>query len=292
MHWISRRPPRFRLAFTVIELLVVTGIIGVLIALLLPTLGRARESARRAHCASNLRQLMQAIVMYGADYEGYFPGSGIAAGLNGGAPFSSDWVHWEPSRDLNDSSTAQYLGRPVNPDIYRCPSDDVTSHQLARTYGPNTFQPVHLYRYSYCMVRWAGSAEYIYIWRQSSAGHRHAEEMWVPKPGMIKDPSRTILLGEVDERDLRDGAWEPGGAYVEGPTRWEELLSIRHDEHRRDERWLPGYAANRAYPDRRGNVAFVDGHVEFITRRLAHDPRLWGPHLKHLHPPPGMPSIK
>jgi prepilin-type N-terminal cleavage/methylation domain-containing protein/prepilin-type processing-associated H-X9-DG protein len=60
-------------AFTLVELLVVIGIIAVLIAILLPALRRARESANRAACLSNLRQIAQGIFVYANDNHQWMP---------------------------------------------------------------------------------------------------------------------------------------------------------------------------------------------------------------------------
>ena len=62
-----------RRAFTLVELLFVIGIIGTLASILFPVFARARETARRSSCASNLSQVGQGLTMYAQDYDGRFP---------------------------------------------------------------------------------------------------------------------------------------------------------------------------------------------------------------------------
>ena len=64
---------RTQSGFTLIELLVVIAIIGLLIAITLPGLQRGRMAARRVACASNMRQIGQAIIQYSLDHDGALP---------------------------------------------------------------------------------------------------------------------------------------------------------------------------------------------------------------------------
>jgi len=132
-----------RSGFTLIELLVVIAIIAILAAILFPVFARAREKARQASCASNLKQLALGMIMYAQDYDEtlvtyrydsahYWSTTGVVEGWNYSSTYgySNSWP----------SFIYPYVN---NVQVYNCPSSSerlpAGSYDASFGYGKNNF---------------------------------------------------------------------------------------------------------------------------------------------------------
>ena len=124
------RPKLDRRAFTLIELLVVVAIIALLLAILVPSLGRARDQARKVNCQSNLHQIHTAMTMYLDDHRQ------VAFWRDPDPNNGMDWYAWGGTETGNPINAAVFgtlfnrlQPRPLNPyvdsatELFHCPGD-------------------------------------------------------------------------------------------------------------------------------------------------------------------------
>lgn len=219
-----------RRAFTLVELLVVIGIIAILIGILMPTLARARESANRAKCLSNVRNMQVAHWMYVNDNRG----SLIQAGLSHGGEGGRETVAW-----IN--TLQPYFKNSL---LHRCPSDDSpywpgglsvpgsSPDTFRRTsYGINNFLDRDL-------VPWGGPYE---------------------KINQIRRPSSTIQFLEMTETGEFAGADHPHVENWVSNVPVQAAKNIELHQHGGPPRSWNGLA----------NYGFLDGHAETLRFRDA-----------------------
>jgi type II secretory pathway pseudopilin PulG len=109
-------PRKNSTAFTLIELLVVCGIIAVLIGILVPSIGKARATAKRTRCQANLHSVGQAIRTYMDDYHDYYPPMAII-------PTDEMADNGPNSRPAMCVVLAPYIGKQN--EVFRCPADQI-----------------------------------------------------------------------------------------------------------------------------------------------------------------------
>jgi prepilin-type processing-associated H-X9-DG protein/prepilin-type N-terminal cleavage/methylation domain-containing protein len=120
-----------RCAFTLVELMVVIGIIALLVGILLPVLSKARASSNAVKCAANLRAIGQAMVLY-TDQTKYFPG--CHGGASSGAKPATAWNCWAPRlRVMMDG----------NQRAFKCPSADPEMEWAEKIPGLPPATPMH-----------------------------------------------------------------------------------------------------------------------------------------------------
>jgi prepilin-type N-terminal cleavage/methylation domain-containing protein/prepilin-type processing-associated H-X9-DG protein len=268
-------------AFTLVELLVVIGIIALLISILLPALQKARESASTTQCASNLRQIAIAIISYANDNKGKLPPSKVNNAKENG---TTETIYPNGFFWSNELVRGKYLdsvhgvdsnGTPLGGNsVFRCPSGIDEDLKFS---GFNALYPRQGTNQQFVFVRdpvaddgvktWYGLNSITIEGSQTSnsafvGGSNDAAFAWYnAKSGTSNDsylsnPRFTRSLSVIKRSALMVMAFD-GNTYnwnnISGSTGLSARISGRH-----------GKATNDG-KDGSFNCAFFDGHVAYLS---------------------------
>ncbi|MEM6459653.1 MAG: type II secretion system protein [Planctomycetota bacterium] len=243
MHRPPASPLPRRGGFSLIEVLVVTGIVSLLIAILMPTLSAARDNGRAVVCANNLRQLGIGFALAIDDHPGhrYPPRQFNCAAYDPGladAGYPGSWVQ----------STAGYFSIPVE-DFAVCPSDA----------SPYWDQPTPGFDGVYRRVSY-GVNPYASL---SGGVVNEPQHNFVTDMHEVQRPSAFVGVGELPQHAPRFAVAD----YLDTPGLVAAAITDPDPAESGLERAYHGYAAARMHDNAAPNWLFLDGHVERLGRR-------------------------
>jgi prepilin-type N-terminal cleavage/methylation domain-containing protein len=209
-----------RRAFTLVELLVVVGIIAILIAVLMPALRRARQAAYETSCANNLRQLMMGALMFANEHKGHLPGGHYDR--FDPDPEKRDWIFndqpygtLDPNKVPQEGTLFKYVNRDVA--IYRCPALQPMPGAFHDSNG----------RFDYVMFLSFTGAKVTNVKAIAKYKHSNGREDTLPTPVLLEEnPARHMNTLSIDSghasidsfaHEHRDGA---NYASIDGSVHW------------------------------------------------------------------------